>query len=98
MRECSCKVLDIVVGHRVTSYRSILEVDAKIREFPLLELPIDVSKSPEELGVGSTIQQGFLKNFRQICKHILLLHTGKFILLTALQPSCTCIDIVLHLH
>lgn len=97
MSECSCKVLDTVVG-RVTNYSVILQLDAKIREFPVLDLPTDASKPPEECGTGNTIQHGFLKNFKEVCEHMLHVYIGYLISLIVHQAFCTCTGIVLHLH
>ncbi|KAF8513491.1 hypothetical protein JB92DRAFT_2923771 [Gautieria morchelliformis] len=66
MRDCSCKVLETVVGNKATNYSSILQLDAQIREYPLLDLPCGNSEGPEGLGMGTTMLRGFLHNVKDI--------------------------------
>jgi hypothetical protein len=93
MRDCSCKVLETVVGNKATNYISILQLDAQIREYPLLDLPGDNSEGPEGLGIGTTMQRGLLRNVKEICEELSLI-IGSY-LTTHVGP---CVPALSYLH
>ncbi|KAF8582756.1 hypothetical protein K439DRAFT_1618032 [Ramaria rubella] len=78
IRDCSEKVLETVVGNKPTSYSSILELDAKIREHPIHESLSDAVLSTEDHGVLITMQRSFMGLIRVVS--LLFLHRRCFAL------------------
>ncbi|KAF8582754.1 hypothetical protein K439DRAFT_1618030 [Ramaria rubella] len=78
IRDCSEKVLETVVGNKPTSYSSILELDAKIREHPIHEPLSDAVLSTEDHGVSITMQRSFMGLIRVVS--LLFLHRRCFAL------------------
>ena len=66
IRDCSCKVLDTVVGNKVTSYATVMQLHTKIQEFPELDPSADATDEAGEFSPGTILQRTFLTVLKEI--------------------------------
>lgn len=69
IRDCTCQIVDAVVPKKPISYRAILQLDAKIREYPpLVEATTMSPEDIEEVGVGTVVQRTFMNLIKEVCE------------------------------
>jgi hypothetical protein len=69
-RDCVSKVLDTVVCSKGTSYSAILNLDAKIREYPALGQVSDFSENmSESQSIGAATRNTFTVLIKELCEY-----------------------------
>ena len=99
IRDCICKTLDAVVGNKETNYRTILQLDAKIKAYAVPVQDSDVSESMREAqNIGRTMQLTCSIALKDICEYL----WPDFWILSCIphchQVSYSFIDDTLHLR
>lgn len=66
IRDCLSKTLDTVVCNKATSYRTVLQLDAKIRQYPT-HVPVSHSSEIMSETIGTIMQHHMGDSMREIC-------------------------------